>query len=268
MVIFIHSKTKLRKQMSWPLNFQDIKEIKKFMLIVFDTLKEQFQYNRVELEGSGDDYDETVKLHWEEKYGALNYYWELYDYDFNERCAGLSVICIPPNYRKYSTYRFQLGSHILLNPEDFNTEEDFFWEVAERGMDILMKQAELNFPNVRPRPLRGDQLEEAVNALKQLAKLKQVPGDHRIKVKEYTDELLSIFVDEKGLRYVPGTDAPYAVRKFVDDLKKSISRRAVEESPSQPSKVHELPRRAKDLPVKRQMRELHAVLTALQAGLI
>lgn len=240
--------------MSWPKTFKEPSAVQDFVFVLFTHLQEKFSYHQVELEGDGEDsIYENVKVHWEEKYESLNYDWNLYDNDFHERCAGLSILCIPPNFRKYWTYRFQLNWDVIVNPEDFSSEKELFWHMVETCMHILLDKAEKNFPPVRPRPLRGDRLEEAVEALLELEKLKTLPGDHSSAKKNLTDELNMIFIDEQGLRYVPDPAAPYIVKKYVEGLKKLIKHKhfpaPVEDDPSLPVRRYEFPRRARDLPV-------------------
>lgn len=240
--------------MTWPKEFKEPSEVQDFVFVLFTHLQEKFSYHQVKLEGDGEDsIYENVKIHWEEKYESLNYDWDLYDHDFHERCAGLSILCIPPNFRKYWTYRFQLNRDVIVDPEDFSSKKELFWHMVETCMHILLAKAEKNFPPVRPRPLRGDNLEDAVEALLELEKLKTLPGDHSRAKKSLTDELNMIFLDERGLRYVPDPDAPYIVKKYVENLKKHIRPRQysapAEDDPSIPVKRYEFPRSAKDLPV-------------------
>ena len=240
-------------RMTWPKEFKEPSAVQDFVFVLFTHLQEKFSYHQVELEGDGEDsIYEAVKIHWEEKYESLNYDWDLYDHDFHERCVGLSILCIPPKFPKYWTYRFQLNRDVIVDPADFSSEKELFWYMVETCMHILLDKAEKKFPPVRPRPLRGDNLEVAVEALLELEKLKTLPGDHSRAKQSLTDELNMIFLDEHGLRYVPDSSAPYIVKKYVENLKKHRHFPApAEDDPSIPVRRHEHPRNAKDLPVMR-----------------
>jgi len=237
--------------MTWPKEFKEPSAVQDFVFVLFTHLQEKFSYHQVELKGDAEDsIYENVKVDWEDKYQSLNYDWELYDHDFHERCAGLTILCIPPNFRKYWTYTFQLNRDVIVDPDDFSSEKELFWHMVEMCMHILLVKAKSNFPPVRPRPLRGDRLEEAVEALLELEKLKTLPGDHSRAKKSLTDELNMIFIDEHGLRYVPDPEAPYIVVKYVENLKKHKHFPApAEDDPSLPVKRYEFPRSAKNLPV-------------------
>jgi len=251
--------------MTWPKEFKEPSAVQDFVFVLFTHLQEKFSYHQVELKGDAEDsIYENVKVDWEDKYQSLNYDWELYDHDFHERCAGLTILCIPPNFRKYWTYTFQLNRDVIVDPDDFSSEKELFWHMVEMCMHILLVKAKSNFPPVRPRPLRGDRLEEAVEALLELEKLKTLPGNHSRAKEIFTEELNMIFIDEKGLRYVPDPDAPYIVKKYVENLKKDIKIHVenlkkknrekqysalVEDDPSIPLKRHEFPRSAKNIPV-------------------
>jgi hypothetical protein len=234
--------------MAWHARFQDTESVKRFMRAVFSELREEFRYRDVELEGTGDDYDENVRVFWEEKMGALSYYWEIYDPEYDEREAGLSVLCHYPDLR-HRRYRFQLEGNVILDPVDFESETTFFGYFVSKCLAVLYRAAERNFPDVRPRPLKGEKLEEVLELFKSMKKLRYLPGDHVKDMEWLRKELNHILIDEKGLRYYAGESAPLELRKYVESLRQYFVR-PEEDAPSHVAR-HGGPRRAKDLPVMR-----------------